>query len=278
MQIGASFTLEKLQLADLVAAKRIGFDFVEFYIGSYYADIEELKLQLIAIREIIDSYDLFTVIHLSHLNSQLIPDVALWTDYVDRISDQIKLIGELGITKKLVVHGVFGGSENPESKSPEEIREAKYAAFSEWLKVAEENNLVLLLENTDEDADDLKPVFKQFKGLGYTFDIGHANIVFPGTIHKSAEEKIYTLLETFQTKLEHIHIHDNFGGIGEHADLHLPIGTATIDFKKFLTKLKELKYDKSITLEIYNREFLSIYLEASYIALMDIFSECKINP
>ena len=278
MKIGASFTLEKLQLADLVAAKQIGFDFVEFYIGDYYADIEELKLQLIAIREIIDSYDLFTVIHLSHLNSQLIPDVALWTDYVDRISEQIKLIGELGITKKLVFHGVYGHSEDPEGITAEKIAEAKDLALKEWLKLASENNLQLLLENTDESVDDLKPIFKKHKELGFTFDIGHANIVFPGSQHKTTDDKIYSLIETFGKKMEHIHIHDNFGGFNEQADAHLPIGTASIDFKRFFAKLKEMKYDKTITLEIYNREFLAIYLEASYIALMEIFTECKIDP
>ncbi len=278
MKIGASFTLEKLQLADLVAAKRIGFDFVEFYIGDYYADVDELNLQLIAIREIIDSYDLFTVIHLAHLNTQIISDVALWTDYVDRISDEIELIGKLGITKKLVFHGVFGHTEDPKDVSLEKLSEAKDAAISEWIKIAKRNNLQMLLENTDESVDDLKPVFKKHKDLGFTFDIGHANIIFPGTAHKTSEEKIYSLLETFKKQLKHIHLHDNFGGYSEQADIHLPIGTASIDFKRFISKLKEMNYTETITLEIYNREFLPIYLEASFLALMEIFSDCGIKP
>lgn len=278
MKIGASFTLEKLQLADLVAAKQIGFDFVEFYIGDYYVDMDELNLQLIAIREIIDSYDLFTVIHLAHLNSAIISDVALWTDYVDRISDQIELIGKLGITKKLVFHGVFGHTEDPKDVSPEKLSEAKDSVISEWLKIAKQNNLQLLLENTDESVDDLKPIFKKHKDLGFTFDIGHANIIFPGTAHKTSEEKIYSMLETFKKQLKHIHLHDNFGGHSEQADVHLPIGTASIDFKRFFSKLKEMKYSETITLEIYNREFLPIYLEASYIALMEIFTDCAIDP
>lgn len=86
MQFGASFVLDKLLLTDLVTAKKIGINFIKFYIGDYWNDISELELQLIAVREILDSYDLFCIIHLSHLNSQLLLDSELWINYVNRLT------------------------------------------------------------------------------------------------------------------------------------------------------------------------------------------------
>ncbi|MFW9924268.1 MAG: sugar phosphate isomerase/epimerase family protein [Candidatus Thorarchaeota archaeon] len=273
MKFGASFSLDKLQIADLVAAKRIGFDFVEFYIDQYWDDMEELELQLIAIRDILDSYDLFAIIHLPHLNAKFITDVDIWTNYVDRMSEQIELIGKLGITKKLVLHGVFGGTEDPVDIPKAKVSDAKHLAIKEWLEVAENHQMTLMLENLDESVEDLSTAFKKQKELSFTFDIGHANIVFPGSIYKTSDEKIYSILSSFKKQLKHIHIHDNLGGFSEEGDLHLPIGVGEIDFKKFFNKLIELKYDDTISLEIYNTDYQSIYLEASFKVIKEILSE-----
>ena len=273
MQFGASFSLEKLQISDLVAIKRIGFDFAEFYINEFWTDLEELKLQLIAVRDVMDSYDLFSIIHLPHMNTGLILDNDLWTNYIDRMSEQISVIGQIGITNTLVFHGVFGRSEDPEDLSAKEIEKNKDLAITEWLNIAKKYQMKLLLENTDESVDDLKPVFKRHKKLDFTFDIGHANILFHNSIHRTAEEKIYSMLDSFKNKIEHIHIHDNLGGFNESADKHLPIGTGIINFTKFFTKLREMQYIKTVTIEIPNPKYQTIYLEASYKVLKNILAE-----
>lgn len=275
MQFGASFSLEKLQISDLVAIKRIGFDFAEFYINEFWTDLEELKLQLIAVRDVMDSYDLFSIIHLPHMNSELILDNDLWTNYIDRISEQISVVGQIGITNILVFHGVFGRSEDPIGLTCKEILKSKDLAIIEWLDIAKKFQMKLLLENTDESVDDLKEVFKKHKNLDFTFDIGHANILFHNSNHKTAEEKIYLILDNFKNKLAHIHIHDNLGGFNESADKHLPIGTGDIDFTKFFTKLHEMKYSKTITIEIPNSKYQTIYLDASNKVLKEILAEIR---
>ena len=273
MKIGASFGVEKLQLYHLVAAKRIGFDYVEFYIDDFIADITDFKLQFQAIRDIMDSYDLSTIVHLPHLNTNLISDIDLWTNYVDLMSEQIQILASLGITNSLVFHGVFGGTELPEGVPIETVEEYKENAIVEWLAITKENNMKLLLENTDECAKHLKPVFKKFKDLKYTFDIGHANLLLHNGSEKSAEEKIDNLLRSFPKKLEHIHIHDNYGGSKEIDDKHMPIGTGNIDFVKFFTELKKMKYNKTITLEIYNSLYQIPYLEASFKVVKEILED-----
>jgi sugar phosphate isomerase/epimerase len=273
LKIGASFGIEKLQLYHLAAAKRIGFDFIEFYIDDFIADITDFELQFQAIRDILDSYDLFSIIHLPHLNTRLIADIDLWTNYVDLISEQIQIIAKLGVTNQLVFHGVFGGTEIPENISLETVEAYKNKAIQEWISIAKTNNIKLLLENTDECAKHLKPVFKKFDDLGFVFDLGHANILLHNCIEKSSEEKIDNLLKSFAKRLEHIHIHDNFGGTKEIDDKHLPIGTGRIDFVRFFKQLKKLKYNKTITLEIYNRNYQIQYLEASFKVVKEILTD-----
>ncbi|MHA1124481.1 MAG: sugar phosphate isomerase/epimerase family protein [Candidatus Heimdallarchaeota archaeon] len=273
MKIGASFGVEKLQLYHLVAAKRIGFDFVEFYIDDLIADITDFELQFQAIRDIMDSYDLTTIIHLPHMNTQLISDIDLWTNYVSLMSEQIQIIGNLGITNTLVFHGVFGGIEHPEGVTLEAAEDYKEKAIVEWLTISKENNMKLLLENTDECAKHLKPVFKKFKDLGFTFDIGHANLLLHNCSEKTSEEKIDNLLHSFPKKLAHIHIHDNFGGTKEIDDKHMPICTGNINFVKFFTELKKMKYNKTITLEIYNSLYQIPYLETSFKVVKEILED-----
>jgi sugar phosphate isomerase/epimerase len=263
MQFGASYVLNNLQIADLVSAKRTGFNFVEFYISDYWRDMNELELQLIAVRDVLDSYDLFSVIHLSHLNSQLIIDSDLWTNYVDLLTEHIELVGKLGLTKKLIFHGVFGNTENPKEMSPDEIFKTKVEVINEWLRVAQKYKMDLLLENTDESVLDLVKVFKTMPKIGFTFDIGHANILLPSSEIKDPEENITAMLKTFKKKIKHVHIHDNFGGSYESDDKHLPIGTGTINFQRFFNQLVKLKYNETITLEIYNQNYLNTYLETS---------------
>lgn len=273
MQFGASFSLEKLQISDLVAIKRIGFDFAEFYINEFWTDLEELKLQLIAVRDIMDSYDLFSVIHLPHLKTSLILDNDLWTNYVDHMSEQIAVIGQIGITNTLVFHGVFGRSEDPDDLSSKIINKSKDLTIIEWLNIAQKYQMKLLLENTDESVNDLKPVFQRHKDLDFVFDIGHANILFHNSKHKTADDKIYSMLDSFRKKIKHVHIHDNLGGCNESADKHLPLGTGIINFAKFFTKLREMNYTKTVTLEIPNPKYHTIYLEASFKVLKEILLE-----
>ncbi|NHJ84712.1 MAG: sugar phosphate isomerase/epimerase [Asgard group archaeon] len=270
MKFGASFPLNKIQIAELVASKQMGFDFLEFYIDDYLTNKEEFKLQLIAIREVLDSYDLFSILHLPHLNTLMVKDLAIWTDLTDRYSEQIKLIGQLGITTKIVFHGVFGGTENPPDISNDNIMDLKHKAIEEWIIAADEYNIKLMLENLDESVNDLESIFKKHPKLGFTFDSGHANIIFPNSPHQTPREKTNTLLHKFKDKLEHIHLSDNLGGMNEVADLHMPIGTGTVNFNDLFSILKELKYHKTLTFEIYNPDYQMIYLDASFKVIKEI--------
>jgi len=77
--------------------------------------------------------------------------------------------------------------------------------------------------------------------LGLHLDIGHANLIVP---QNTTEE----ILLAYGTRLKHVHLHDNKGG---HADLHLPLGTGTVDLHRTLSAVQKTGYDGTITLEVF---------------------------
>ena len=59
--------------------------------------------------------------------------------------------------------------------------------------------------------------------LGFHLDLGHANLMVETN---SADE----LISAFGHRLRHVHLHDNKGGA---LDLHMPLGTGTLDFRRY---------------------------------------------
>ena len=56
------------------------------------------------------------------------------------------------------------------------------------------------------------------------------------------------LLRDYGSRLRHVHLHDNKGGS---ADLHLPLGTGSVDVRGAIRGLKSIGYDGTITLEVF---------------------------
>jgi sugar phosphate isomerase/epimerase len=54
-------------------------------------------------------------------------------------------------------------------------------------------------------------------------------------------------INTFRDKIIHIHWHDNHG----QKDEHLPIGEGLLDHQKAVNALKDMGYDKTITLKVF---------------------------
>jgi sugar phosphate isomerase/epimerase len=85
--------------------------------------------------------------------------------------------------------------------------------------------------------------------LGLHLDIGHCNL-------QVATNTATEIIRTYGPRIKHVHIHDNKGG---YADLHLPLGTGTLDFINPLKALQTWGYDGTITLEVFSedRQFLA---------------------
>ena len=111
--------------------------------------------------------------------------------------------------------------------------------------LAEERGLRLMLENIPglfNSVETLRTIFDSAPTLGWHLDVGHANL-------GSATNLTGVLLDALSSRLCHVHFSDNKGG---DADLHLPLGAGTIDWRWAVRQLKRYGYDSTITLEVFS--------------------------
>ena len=116
--------------------------------------------------------------------------------------------------------------------------------LAELLPFARENGVGLMVENLPGDfntARELGELLDPLPDLGLHLDIGHANLL----VHQSTVEE---LLTAYGTRLRHVHLHDNKGGA---ADLHLPLGTGSVDLRSAVRQLQRVGYNGTITLEVF---------------------------
>jgi sugar phosphate isomerase/epimerase len=130
--------------------------------------------------------------------------------------------------------------------------EQNIRSFEELLAHARELGIGIMIENLPGDynsAWQLGELLDPVPGLGLHLDIGHANLQVP---FNTTEE----ILAAYGSRLRHVHLHDNKGG---HADLHLPLGSGTLDLRAAVRALKRCGYDGTITLEVFtpDRHYLS---------------------
>jgi sugar phosphate isomerase/epimerase len=105
----------------------------------------------------------------------------------------------------------------------------------------------LMVENLPGDfnnVEQLDPLMSRVPGLGLHLDIGHCNL---RTEVNTAPE----LIRRYPDRIAHVHIHDNKGG---YADLHLPLGAGTMDWRGHIQLLKRSGYDGTITLEVFTED------------------------
>lgn len=124
----------------------------------------------------------------------------------------------------------------------------------------------LMVENLPGDynsAPQLAELLSKMPELGLHLDIGHANLQVP---HNTTAE----ILEAWGTRLRHVHIHDNKGG---HADLHMPLGSGTVDVRGSLEALQRCGYDGTITLEVFTPD--KHYVTYSRDIVRQIWNELK---
>lgn len=116
--------------------------------------------------------------------------------------------------------------------------------IAELLPYAAERGVGLMVENLPGDfnsARDLGELLDPLPELGLHLDVGHANLLV-------AQSTVEELLAAYGSRLRHVHLHDNKGGT---ADLHLPLGTGSVDLRSAVRHLQRIGYDGTITLEVF---------------------------
>jgi sugar phosphate isomerase/epimerase len=116
--------------------------------------------------------------------------------------------------------------------------------LEELLPTSRQCGVGVMLENLPgcyNSVAELSPLLEPLPEVGLHLDIGHANLQ---VVENTAEE----LIGAYAPRLRHVHLHDNKGGV---ADLHLPLGTGTVDITRHIGALKASGYDGTITLEVF---------------------------
>ena len=118
-------------------------------------------------------------------------------------------------------------------------------SLREIVSHARELNVNVMLENTPlsngiHNVDEFKYIINNVPGLFVHLDIPHA-------FTSGGMKSVIDYISTFRDKIIHIHWHDNHG----QKDEHLPIGDGLIDHQKAVKALKDIGYDRTITLEVF---------------------------
>ncbi len=155
--------------------------------------------------------------------------------------------GEIGV-KWMNVH--------PDRHTPWHARQFYIERNLETLQEVQQHangcGIGLMVENLPGDynsARQLGDLLDRMPALGLHLDIGHANLQVP---RNTTNE----ILAAYGDRLRHVHLHDNKGG---HADLHLPLGTGTVNLEESLEAVQNCGYDGTITLEVFtpDRHYLA---------------------
>lgn len=127
------------------------------------------------------------------------------------------------------------------------VIEQNVKSIRELLPVARKCGVGLMVENVPGDfnsREQLADLLDAVPELGLHLDIGHCNLQVP-------QNTALEIIDAFGPRIRHVHIHDNKGG---YADLHLPLGAGTLDFRKPLQALQSWGYDGTITLEVFSED------------------------
>lgn len=210
----------------------LGFPFAEINVD----DPETVARQMEHLLELKAKYGFF---YLAHYPNEGNPqDVALLKqNFIPKMKKLMSLSSDLGVRKGTMHFWM------DKRWAPPDLIAAKTDLLAELVDHAEQNRMTLCLENLSSQHDSFLDIFNAVPELRMTMDIGHGELL-------SSENTSFGFMEHLFHKIEHIHVHDNYGGTSVKDDLHLPLGEGVVDYPKILGTLKEKGYDSTITLEV----------------------------
>src|SRR5262245_61389483 len=247
MLIGAMNHPARDVLTEIQWIAELGFDFLDLTLEPPLAVPRRMDLR--AVRKALEQTSLAIVGHTAYYLPLCSPFESVRRAAVDELKECLAAFAELGV-KWMNLH--------PDYQAPMHDRafviERNVQSLRELLGAAREVGVGLMIENLPgsfNSAAQLGQLLEPLPDLGLHLDIGHANLLVD--VNTSAE-----ILKAYGRRLRHVHLHDNKGGS---ADLHLPLGTGTVQLDYYLRLLQSAGYDGTITLEVFSPD--RRYLEYS---------------
>lgn len=257
MQIGAMNHPQKDVLEEIRWIAEMGLEFVDLTLEPPCG--ASWKVEAPKIRAALDEYKLDVVGHTAFYLPLASPIEEVRQGAVAELRRCLQKFSEIG-ARWMNVH--------PDRHAPMHGRafyiERNIETLREILEDARSLGVGVMIENLPGDfntVEQLGDILNVLPEVGLHLDIGHANLM----VETNTTESI---LAVFGNRLAHVHLHDNKGG---HADLHLPLGSGTVDVPRQLRALKLAGYDGTITLEVFTPD--PFYVQHSRDVLRKMWDE-----
>jgi sugar phosphate isomerase/epimerase len=212
------------------------FDFVDLFLEPDCAHVEAVDCA--EVRRLIDAYDLDLVGHTAWYLPIGSPIRELRDKAVEILKRYLLTFSEIHC-EKVTVHGNWP----PSLFTPDEGIKYQSESLRRLSSFSSELGIRILYEpigTRHDNRRNIKEILARNSEIDFHADIGHLNLFDRNPLE-------YVTL--FKDRLRHIHMHDNDG----QRDLHLPIGTGSIDWESLIRKLRTF-YDGSVTLEVFSKD------------------------
>ena len=262
MRIGAMNHPARDLLKEIEWIGALNFDFIDLTLEPPLADVRQLDLK--SVRSALDDNGLSAVGHTAYYLPFCSPFESLRVAAVQELTLCLEAFAELGV-RWVNLH--------PDRQAPLHDRkfiiERNLQSLREMLPIAQQHGIGLMIENLPgsfNTARQVSELLEPLPDLGLHLDIGHANLLVE---LNSTDE----LLAAYGKRLRHVHLHDNKGG---NADLHLPLGTGTLETDHYVRSLQAIGYDETITLEVFSPD--RRHLAYSREVLRQLWDEAATTP
>lgn len=158
--------------------------------------------------------------------------------------------------KKIIYHNGY----TPRTYTYIEWKENVYNYWDDFMKG--KKSMPIVIENVlDEDYELMEDLMRRVESENFyaCLDVGHVNAYSHYEVNKWIDVLLF--------KLNHIHLHNNYGN----KDSHFSINKGNMNIINILHKLKEIKKDLTITLEIVDlqelKESLDILVQEGFIKI-----------
>lgn len=221
-------------------------DFVDLTLEPPAANATSVDVK--AIRRALADHGLSVVGHTAYYLPLSSPFESLRRAAVEELKICLRVFAEVGASWMNIHPG-----RKPPLHTWQFTVERNLQTIRELLPMSREYGVGLMLENIPGEfntALELGELLDALPEVGLHLDIGHTNLMLE-------DNSMESIIRRYGKRLRHVHLHDNKGGS---ADLHLPLGTGTIDIPRAIALLKELGYDDTITLEVFtaNRDYVAL--------------------
>jgi sugar phosphate isomerase/epimerase len=257
MLIGAMNHPAEDVLREIEWMSEMELDFIDLTLEPPEAAVWRVKPQ--EIRQALQDHGLKVVGHTAYYLPMASPFESIRRAAVEELKKCLEVFAIVG-AKWMNIH--------PDGKAPLHVDDfhvgRNLESLRELSQAAHETGVGLMIENLPgkfNNVAQMAPLMTAMPDLGLHLDIGHCNLMVE---NNTADE----LIGAYGKRLRHVHLHDNKGGS---ADLHLPLGSGTIDIAYYVRALHKAGYDGTITLEVFSDDMH--YLEHSRNVLRKVWEE-----